>query len=439
MPFGPMRANRAKPQGFLFDQWENAAEVSAAMGEKPIRILLVEDNSDDALLLRRTLKEGPPDQFELVHVERLATALERLSQPVFDVVLLDLSLPDSRGLETFRKLHDQTTTVPVVVLTGLDDETTAITAAKEGAQDYVVKGQFNRGLLVRAMRYAIERKRAELELAHYAQQLRQKNQQMQTDLDLAREVQLALLPQQFPAFPHGVARKDSALTFCGHYEPAATLGGDYYDVFPLSNTTAGILICDVMGHGVRAGLLTAMIRALMEQLTAPATGVAADPGRLLTQINHGLTLILKQAGTTLFVTAFYLVADVARGQFRYANAGHPSPLHMRRDRKTVELLGRDNESGPAMGLIEDAVFETFEQPMAVGDMAMLFTDGVFEAEGPSGEIFGEKRLREAVQKYLHLPVDGLFEAVLTEVRQFSQQRAFADDVCLVGMEVARVG
>ncbi|OHE75461.1 MAG: hypothetical protein A2107_12030 [Verrucomicrobia bacterium GWF2_62_7] len=409
------------------------------MGEKAIRILLVEDDSDDAVLLRRTLDEGPRDQFELVHVERLNVALTRLKEQTFDVVLLDLSLPDSRGLATFRSLHSQTSAVPVVVLTGLDDETTAITAAKEGAQDYVVKGQFNRGLLVRAIRYAIERKRAEMELANYARQLRQKNQQMQADLDLAREVQMALLPQQFPTFPPGVAPKDSALTFCGCYEPAATLGGDYYDVFPLSNSTAGVLICDVMGHGVRAGLLTAMIRALMEELTAPANGVAADPGRLLTQINRGLTVILKQAGTTLFVTAFYLVADVARGQFRYANAGHPYPLLVRRSLKTVELVGEDKEPGPALGLFEDAVFKTFEQPMAAGDLAMLFTDGLFEAEGPSGEIFGEKRLLEATQKHLDLPVKGLFDALLAEVRQFSQQRELADDVCMVGMEVARVG
>jgi len=409
------------------------------MGEKAIRILLVEDNSDDAVLLRRTLEEGPRDQFELVHVERLAAALTRLKEQVFDVVLLDLSLPDSRGLATFRDLHNQTQAVPVVVLTGLDDETTAITAAKEGAQDYVVKGQFNRGLLVRAMRYAIERKRAEMELANYARQLRQKNQQMQADLDLAREVQVALLPQQFPTFPPGVAPKDSALTFYGRYEPAATLSGDYYDVFALSDSAAGVLICDVMGHGVRAGLLAAMIRALMEELIAPANGVAADPGRLLTQINRGLTVILKQAGTTLFVTAFYLVADVARGQFRYANAGHPYPLLVRRSLKTVELVGEDKDPGPALGLFEDAVFKTSEQPMVAGDLVMLFTDGLFEAEGSSGEIFGEKRLMEATQKHFDLPVKGLFNALLAEVRQFSQQRELADDVCMVGMEVARVG
>jgi serine phosphatase RsbU (regulator of sigma subunit) len=409
------------------------------MGEKAIRILLVEDNEDDALLLRRMLKEGPIGQFELVHADRLDAALKQLVEPAFDVVLLDLSLPDSRGLETFRSLHCQSPAVPVVVLTGLDDETTAITAAKEGAQDYVVKGQFNRSLLVRAMRYAIERKRAETELANYARQLRLKNEQMQADLNLAREVQFALLPQQYPTFPPGVAPKESALTFLGYYEPAAMLGGDYYDVFPLSDSSVGVLICDVMGHGVRAGLLTAMIRALMEELTSFANGDAADPGRLLTQINRGLTVILKQARTTVFVTAFYLVADVARGRFRYANAGHPSPLHLRRSLKTVEPVGESGEPGPALGLFEDAVFKTFEQPMSAGDLVMLFTDGVFEVEGPTGEIYGEKRLRAAAQNHLDLPVKDMFDTVLAEVRLFSKQREMADDVCLVGMEVARVG
>jgi len=186
------------------------------MGDKPIHILLVEDNPDDATLLQITLNEGPRGQFELVHVERLEAALKRLKEQTFDLVLLDLSLPDSRGLETFRRLHSQSPGIPVVALTGLDDETVAITAAKEGAQDYLVKGQFNRGLLVRAMRYAIERKRAETELANYARQLRLKNEQMQADLDLAREVQMAMLPQQFPVFPPGVAVKESALAFCGH-------------------------------------------------------------------------------------------------------------------------------------------------------------------------------------------------------------------------------
>ncbi|MBI5685475.1 MAG: SpoIIE family protein phosphatase [Verrucomicrobia bacterium] len=407
------------------------------MGEKAIRILLVEDEVDDARLMQLTLNEGARDQFDLTHVERLDAALKTLKEQAFDLVLLDLSLPDCCGLDTFFKLHNQTPSTPVVVLTGLDDEKTAIAAAKGGAQDYLVKGQFNRNLLARAIRYAIERKRAEVELANYAHQMRLRNELMQADLDLAREVQMALLPQQFPVFPHGVAPEDSALTFCGRYEPATWLGGDYYDVFALSDSAAGVLVCDVMGHGVRAGLLTAIIRALMEELTAPGGG--ADPGRLLTEINRGLSVISKQAGTALFVTASYLVADVARGQFRYAIAGHPNPLHVRRHLNTVERLGQDTEPGPALGVFGDAVFKTFEQPMAPSDLAILFTDGLFQAEGPDGGIYGANRLLEAAQKHLSLPANGLFDALLAEVRQYSHQRQLTNDVCLVGVEVARIG
>jgi sigma-B regulation protein RsbU (phosphoserine phosphatase) len=422
----------------MFDHSPNAAKV-CGMGENPIRILLVEDNPDDATLLQITLNEGPRGQFELLHVERLEAALKQLREQTFDLVLLDLTLPDSRGLETFRRLHAQSPETPVVALTGLDDETLAITAAKEGAQDYLVKGQFNRNLLVRAMRYAVERQRAETELANYARQLRHRNDQMQADLDLAREVQMALLPQQFPVFPPGVAPKDSALRFCGHYEPATSLGGDYYDVFALSESAAGVLVCDVMGHSVRAGLLTAMIRALMEELIAPASGVAADPGRLLSQINRELTVIFKHARTTIFVTAFYLIADVQRGRILCANAGHPSPLRLRRSRKTVELIGEGGETGPALGLFDNAVFKTFEEPVAAGDLVMLFTDGLFEVENPRGEIYGEKRLLEAVRQRVQLSADDLFGALLAEVRQFSGRQELADDVCLVGMEVARSG
>lgn len=406
------------------------------MGSDPIRILLVEDNADDALLLQHTVGQGPRGQFVVVHVERFDAALQILRKQTFDVALLDLHLPDSQGVNTFLQFHRHAPEIPVVMLTGLDDETAALTVAREGAQDYLVKGQFNRGLLVRAIRYAIERKRLEKELANYARQLRLKNEQMQSDLELAREVQMALLPQTFPTFPHGAAPKDSKLAFYGRYEPAATLGGDFYDVFALSDSSAGMLVCDVMGHGVRAGLLTAMIRALMGELTAPAEGIATDPGRLMAQINRGLTDILKQTGLSLFVTAFYLVADVAHNRFCWANAGHPSPLHIRRSRNTIDVVGQDLKPGPALGVFENATYETFEQSMDAGDLVMLFTDGLFEVAGPSGELFGEKRLLETAQRGLLLPTNGLFDALLAEVRQFSHPRELADDICLVGMEVA---
>ena len=131
------------------------------MSDRPINILLVEDNPGDARLIQFTLAEGDPGRFELTHVSALSEALEYLAESDVDVVLLDLSLPDSHGLDTFVKAHMQAPGVPFVVLTGLADETVAASALREGAQDYLVKGQLDCNLLVRSMRYAIERMRAE--------------------------------------------------------------------------------------------------------------------------------------------------------------------------------------------------------------------------------------------------------------------------------------
>ena len=131
------------------------------MTNERIRALLIEDNPDDALLMQEALAEAHGGSLELEWVDRLSTGLERLAQGAIDVVLCDLSLPDSQGLEAFAKAHAQAPGVPIVVLTGLDDESVATAALREGAQDYLIKGQVDADLLMRSVRYAIERKRAE--------------------------------------------------------------------------------------------------------------------------------------------------------------------------------------------------------------------------------------------------------------------------------------
>ena len=134
-----------------------------------IKILLVEDNPGDALLVRVLLEEAGADRFGVTEVGRLGEAIERLVEEDFSVVLLDLSLPDSQGLDTVEQVRTAAPRAPIVVLSGLDDEETALQALQSGAQDYLVKGQGDGNLIARAIRYAIERKRAEEELAYMAQ------------------------------------------------------------------------------------------------------------------------------------------------------------------------------------------------------------------------------------------------------------------------------
>ncbi|MDX6671564.1 MAG: hypothetical protein QOI91_1927 [Solirubrobacteraceae bacterium] len=140
----------------------------AGATDDPPRLLLVEDNAGDAVLVREMLRTALADGFELVHAVRLSEACDRLATGGTACVLLDLSLPDAHGLEAVTRVQAAAPDVPIVVLTGLDDERLALNAVQEGAQDYLIKGRVDDRLISRSIRYAIERKRAEVELAHQA-------------------------------------------------------------------------------------------------------------------------------------------------------------------------------------------------------------------------------------------------------------------------------
>jgi PAS domain S-box-containing protein len=131
--------------------------------ESPIRVLLIEDNPDDFRLIQKMFKESRAN-VELKWVKQLSTGLANLKEEIFDGLLVDLGLPDSQGIDTFKKIHDQAPQIPIVVITGLADDGLALKAVREGAQDYLVKGQIDSNLLIRAIRHAIDRKRTEAAL-----------------------------------------------------------------------------------------------------------------------------------------------------------------------------------------------------------------------------------------------------------------------------------
>ena len=275
----------------------------------------------------------------------------------------------------------------------------------------------------------------ETKVQERTRELRLKNQQMEEELQMARELQIALLPQKFPTVPADVAVQESALRFLSLYFPTGDVSGDFFNVFPIGEKAAGIFICDVMGHGVRSALITSMIRGLVEEHVQ----AVADPGELLTRVNRALAVILKQADTTMFATCFYVVADVERAQLRFANAGHPSALHIQHGNGAAHKLQGNERPGPAMGIFPTASYVTSSSPMKKGDRVMLFTDGLFEVEDASGTLFTEDQLHTTVTRYAGLPAQEFFDRVISDVRQFSERKSFDDDVCVVGMEVQHTG
>ena len=277
-------------------------------------------------------------------------------------------------------------------------------------------------------------RRTTAELARSREELRQKNSVMEENLRTAREIQLAMLPQQYPVFPPEAKPEASAFQFLHRYLPAESVSGDFFTVTQISPAEAGVLICDVTGHGTRAALVTAMIRAIAEELKP----LARDPANFLRKLNFDLCSILKNTGSPMLTTAFYAVADCASGTLRYANAGHPKPLLLRRTENIVKPLANACGKGqPALGLFEDPVYETTEQPIQPGDFLMLFTDGIYEVQGQHEELYSQERLTHDVKNLITLPSPELFDGLIEVVRGFALNGEFEDDVCLVGMDFAR--
>jgi len=271
------------------------------------------------------------------------------------------------------------------------------------------------------------------ELEERDREIRQKNEQMETDLRMATELQQALMPSTYPNIPADAGAAGTKLRFCHRYLPATLMGGDFFHIARLSDEAAAVCICDVMGHGVRAALITAMMRAMIETHAAEAV----DPGRLLTQLNSEFTGILKQTGTLVFVTMLYFVIDVRVGNARFARAGHPLPLHACPSSGEVQSMIIDGDSaGPAIGIIPNAQFKTIEVKVGPGDFLLFFTDGIIEVEASDGSQFGIEGLQQSLRRNLDQPTEPLLDAIIRDVHKFADSTVLTDDACLVTAELS---
>jgi sigma-B regulation protein RsbU (phosphoserine phosphatase) len=206
------------------------------------------------------------------------------------------------------------------------------------------------------------------------------------------------MPQRFPNFPHDATDEQSAVRFYPFFRPSMIVSGDFFDVLDISDEKAGLFICDVMGHGVRAALVAAIVRSVVSELRPLWT----RPGDLLQAINRALLGAFKNSDITLFASAFYVVADIARGQLRYANAGHPNPLHLARTDKdparSLPLMGKP--PGPALGLFEGATWKHHSNfHNATSCCSSLTACSVGDLEANSMIISSSRRLSATAPSY----------------------------------------
>jgi serine phosphatase RsbU (regulator of sigma subunit)/putative methionine-R-sulfoxide reductase with GAF domain len=250
-----------------------------------------------------------------------------------------------------------------------------------------------------------------IERARLTRQLLERRR-LEKELAIARDIQLSFLPKGAPTVP-GFELAGTALTH-------AEVGGDYFDFIPVSDSRLGLAIADVSGKGIPAGLLMAGFR--MSLLAEIRNDFAIRA--VMRKVN---TLLHESTDRDKFVTAFYGVLDYKNRVLIFSNAGHNPPI-LARAQGPIELLV---EGGVALGVLPDAVYE--ERPIALhpGDVLLLYTDGVTEAESPSGEQYGQWRLEQLVSSLRERSADEILEAVVDEVLEWVGERGQNDDLTLM--------
>jgi sigma-B regulation protein RsbU (phosphoserine phosphatase) len=239
------------------------------------------------------------------------------------------------------------------------------------------------------------------------------------DLELAREVQERLFPQEFPAIP--------GLDYAGACRPALGVGGDYYDFIPMSNGGLGIAIGDVSGKGIPAALLMATLRAF---LRGQAIDHETDLGAVIANLNR---LVFESSAQNRYATFFLGVYHSAARVLRYVNAGHNAPMVIRAGNDVVRL----EAGGPVVGLMREGAWEPGQVTLERGDLFVAFTDGISEAMNHADDEWGEERLMdEAARAMRGTPAKAILENIVRSADAFVAGAPQYDDMTLI---VARVG
>ena len=369
-------------------------------------ILIVDDTPLNIGVISGALKDSYKTKVATNGEKALALASAE-EKP--DLILLDIMMPGMDGYEVCSRLKSDPATreIPVIFLTGqtaAEDETRGF---EVGAVDYVHK-PFSPAVVKARVRSHIFLREARAQLA--SQLLALNN-----ELEMARQIQLSILPHSIPKLP--------GLEIAARFLPMTSVAGDFYDFIEIDEKHIGILIADVSGHGLPSALIASMLQVA---LTAQ-TGHASEPAKVLLGLNHALC----GKFTDNFVTAAYVYVDLEKSLMRYAGAGHPPVLQWRNSTgKTAKLL----ENGLVLGMVQEATYDALEFPLALGDRYVLYTDGVLEATNSAQEQFGADRFMRFIENHKHLAADQFSETFLTELSRWSNQTAEQgqqDDITLL--------
>jgi len=369
-------------------------------------ILIVDDTPLNIGVISGALKDSYKTKVATNGEKALALASAE-EKP--DLILLDIMMPGMDGYEVCSRLKADpaTSEIPIIFLTGqtsAEDETRGF---EVGAVDYVHK-PFSPAVVKARVRSHILLREARAQLACQLQALN-------TELEMARQIQLSILPHSIP--------KLTGLDIAAHYLPMTSVAGDFYDFIQIDDKHIGVLIADVSGHGLPSALIASMLQVA---LTGQA-GHAAEPAKVLLGLNHALCGKFTQN----FVTAAYVYVDLENNLMRYAGAGHPPMLQWRNSTgKATQVL----ENGLVLGIVDEASYEALEFLLEPGDRYVLCTDGILEAANSAQEQFGADRLMSFMKNHKHLEAEAFSQSLLDDLSGWFNQtvdQGQQDDITLL--------
>ncbi|MBE1550639.1 CheY-like chemotaxis protein [Mycobacterium sp. OAS707] len=390
---------------------DNPAVVRAAAGPR-LSVLLVEDDRADALLVEELIADAAVD-IEFAWKATVSEAERELARNRPDCVLLDLNLPDANGIDALQRICTVDPNIPIVVLTGLNDEHFGISAVASGAQDYLVKGRVEPETLRRSLLYAIERKRAELT----AVELHASRIRAGENARLERGLQ-----------PSPLLLDDPGVDIITRYRASrayALLGGDFYDVVQTPDGTVHVMVGDVAGHGPDEAALGVALRIGWRALTF--AGLRGN------ERMHQLERVLLTERPTkgIFATLLSLAFAPDSLRFNAVRAGHPGMLmHGNNDVQWIEPA-----AGPALGL-GAREWPVNELELPEGHGLLLLTDGLFEGHsGQGNERLGEDGLLELARSLAALPGRAFVDTLIGEVEARARTHGgHTDDIAVVRVE-----
>ncbi len=390
------------------------------MKERSPRILVVDDEPKNIRILQILLEAKGYIVIAATHGQE---ALDQVKEASPDLILLDIMMPRMNGYEVCERIRadEETQFVPIVMVTALTEAKDRIKAIEVGADDFISKPFDSLEVIARA-RSLLRVKQYHDALKQANQELAEHNARLDMELQMAQEVQASLMPQGITDL--------AGFRVVSHYTPEIAVGGDFFDLWEVGPGQLGLLISDVMGHGVPAAFITVFIKTIVEEMREQTD----DPGRLLEALNTRFDKLISSE-LSMFATAFCAVIDQSDQTLRWANAGHPFPFLIRREQGVCEPVG--NQSiGEGLGFLPDSIYQTFHVPFRPSDGLFLYTDGAYELQNSQGEEFSPERLRDVLDEQSSHPATIIVDSVVQAIDRFSEGMPREDDITIVAMDVS---